>query len=75
MRFKKRMLPVNILWIWSICDRPVECAEAVAEGGGLRLSSTVTAVTLTRIEIFQDAGKGKKKNTDINIFFRLLKYC
>lgn len=68
MRFKKRMLPVNILWIWSICDRPVEGAEAVAEGGGLRLSSTVTAVTLTRIKIFQDAGKKGEKKSDIVIF-------
>jgi len=57
MRLKMRMLPVNILWIWSICDCPVECVEPVAEGGGLRLSSTVTAMTLTRIKIFQDAGK------------------
>lgn len=66
MRFKMRMLPVNILWIWSICDCPVECVEPVAVRGGLRLSSTVAAMTLTRIKIFQDAGKGKKQ-TDIMV--------
>lgn len=64
------MLPVNILWIWSVCDCPVVRVEEGAEGGALWLSSTVTAMTLTCVKIFQDAVKGK---TQINIFFILLK--
>lgn len=67
------MLPVNILWIWSVCDCPVVCVEEAAEGGALWLSSTVTALTLTRIKIFQDAAKGKNTDINIYIFFKLLK--
>lgn len=65
-----KMLPVNILWIWSVCDCPVVRVEEAAEGGALWLSSKVTAMTLTRVKIFQNAEKGK---TQIFIFFHSVK--
>ncbi len=65
-----KMLPVNILWIWSVCDCPVVRVEDVVEWGALWLSSTVTAMTLTRVKIFQDAAKGK---TQILLFFHSVK--
>lgn len=73
MTLKMRILPVNILWIWSICDCPVVRVEKAAKGRRLWVSSTVTAMTLTCVKIFQDSGKGK--NQMLVLFFFLVKYC
>lgn len=50
-------LPVDVLWIRGVADSPVVCMELGAELRALRLPTTLTALTLASIKVFQDSEK------------------
>lgn len=58
-------LPVDILWIRGIGDSPVMGVELGAELRALGLPTTLTALTLASIEVFQDTEKKHPQRTDM----------
>lgn len=50
-------LPVDILWIGGVADSPVVRVELGAELRALGLPTTVTALTLASVKVFQDSEK------------------
>lgn len=58
-------LPVDILWIRGIADSPVMGVELGAELRALGLPTTMTALTLASIEVFQDTEKKHPQRTDM----------
>ncbi len=56
-------LPVDILWIGGVADGPVVCVELAAVVRALGLPTTLTALTLASVEVFQDSEKKQPPQT------------